>query len=579
MEAAARSLHPLRDYALIADGERGALVGPEGELDWLCFPRWHDGALFASLLGGRGRYAVTPLPRHVRGGWYEPGTLIWRRRWITDESAVECREALALPTSPTRAVILRRLFGLRGRTEVQVILDAAFDYGAHPVRWQRRSDGAWEARAGGNHLLWAAPAGTRRSDGGRILRGTAALEAGTTLDLVLILDRRPVERVPDPVQLWRETEEAWRQRVPELRVDVAPRDARQAVAVLTGLTSQEGGMVAAATTSLPESQRHGRSYDYRYAWIRDQCFAGHAAAAAEFHPLLDRAVRYVTERVLADGDGLHPAYLVDGSPLPPERRLDLPGYPSGTAIAGNQVRGQFQLDALGEALLLFGVASERGRLDGRGWRAVESAAAAAEARWQEPESGIWEIEPRRWTHSHLIVAAGLRAVARVHPRREQAGRWLALADTITAEAARGATHPSGRWQRAFDDTGVDASLMVPALRGAVPAHDPRTVSTLRACLENLTEDGYVFRFRAGDEPLGREEGAFLLCGFWLSLALLQQGDEAQSAAWFERTRSTCGPSGLFCEEFDVEQRQPQGNLPQAFVHALLLEAAATRARR
>ncbi len=233
---------------------------------------------------------------------------------------------------------------------------------------------------------------------------------------------------------------------------------------------------------------------------------------------------------------------------------------------------------MGEALLLFGAASEKDRLDGRGWRAVESAAAAVEARWQEPESGIWEIEPRRWTHSHLVVAAGLRAAARAHPRRSRAGQWLALADTITAEAARCATHPSGRWQRAFDDARVDAALLVPALRGAVTAEDPRTMSTLRACLDDLTEDGYVFRFRPADEPPDRKEGAFLLCGFWLSLALLQQGNEVGAAAWFERTRSTCGPAGLFCEEFEVEQRLPQGNLPQAFVHALLLEAAATRSR-
>jgi len=136
LEAATRALHPLREYALIADGERGALIGPEGELDWLCFPRWHDGALFASLLGGRGRYAVTPISRHVRGGWYEPSSLIWRRRWITDDATVECREALALPTSPTRAVVLRRLLALRGQAQVEVVLEAAFDR-YEPVRGTR----------------------------------------------------------------------------------------------------------------------------------------------------------------------------------------------------------------------------------------------------------------------------------------------------------------------------------------------------------------------------------------------------------------------------------------------------------
>ncbi|MBO0701684.1 MAG: glycoside hydrolase family 15 protein, partial [Candidatus Dormibacteraeota bacterium] len=146
---------------------------------------------------------------------------------------------------------------LRGRTPVQIVLDAAFDYGASPVRWERRSDGAWETEADGSHLVWAGPAGVRRSDGGRILSGTVTLDPGDTVDLVLILDRRPVGALPDPVRLWRDTEESWRRRVPELGIAVAPRDAQQAVAVLTGLTSEEGGMVAAATTSLPESQRHG----------------------------------------------------------------------------------------------------------------------------------------------------------------------------------------------------------------------------------------------------------------------------------------------------------------------------------
>jgi GH15 family glucan-1,4-alpha-glucosidase len=156
-----------------------------------------------------------------------------------------------------------------------------------------------------------------------------------------------------------------------------------------------------------------------------------------------------------------------------------------------------------------------------------------------------------------------------------ARRWLALADAITADASARMLHPSGRWQRSPGDERLDASLLLPGLRGAIPADDPRTVSTLDAYVRELTDDGFAYRYRPDERPLGEAEGAFLLCGFVLSLALAQQGDAVSAARWFERNRTACGPPGLLSEEFDVEQRQLRGNLPQAFVHALLLECAAT----
>jgi len=334
-------------------------------------------------------------------------------------------------------------------------------------------------------------------------------------------------------------------------------------------------LVAAATTSLPERAREGRSYDYRYAWIRDSCYAGQAASRLSQTRLQDRVVGFVVDRVLADGPDLRPAYSNVGGPVPDERQLQLPGYPGGTDVVGNHVKDQFQLDAFGEVLLLLAVAGAQERLDADGWSAITVAADAIAARWQEPDAGMWELEPRHWTHSRLTAAQGLRSVARLHPRSSAWARWSALADTISADTARHATHPSGRWQRAHDDAGVDAALLAVVAR-AVP-DDPRSVVTLDAVLDELVADDYVYRFRAGNLPLGQAEEAFLLCSHWLSLACLRLGRREQAVRVFERARASCGPPGLYTEEFDVGQREARGNLPQAFVHALLVRAAVAQA--
>ena len=345
--------------------------------------------------------------------------------------------------------------------------------------------------------------------------------------------------------------------------------------MLRGLTGRSGGMVAAATTSLPERAGTGRNYDYRYVWIRDQSYAGQAVAAAGPHPLLDDAVRFVTDRVLADGDRLTPAYTSSGGRVPDQRRLGLPGYPGGSDQIGNWVNKQFQLDAYGEALLLFAAAAGHDRVDGDTWRAVDIAAAAIAARWHEPDAGIWEIDNRAWTHSRLICAAGLRAIAaHARPGHHAIADWTGLADHIVADTAATSVHPTGRWQRSPHDPGLDAALLLPALRGALPADDPRSLATLAAYQRELTVDGYAYRFRHDQRPLGQAEGSFTFCGFLVALALHQQNRAIESTAWYERTKAACGPPQLYSEEYDVTEHQMRGNLPQAFVHALHLEATA-----
>jgi alpha,alpha-trehalase len=569
--------HALRDYALLADGERGALVGPRGDFTWMCFPRWHSDACFATLIGGRGTFVVVPRGRFVWGGYYELG-LIWRSRWITETSTIECREALAFPGERGRAVILRRVMAVQGPARLDVMLDPRAGFGEDAPRGLRRDDsGVWHAVAGDTHMHLAGLGEARSEpDGhrGHVLQAELELEPGESRDLVLVLDLDPQgEATVEPDRAWQGTEAQWRERSPAtLGTLSAARDARHSYAVLAGLTSADGGMVAAATMAMPERARQGRSYDYRYAWIRDQCLAGQAFARADAFGLLDGAVRFVSERLLADGPEMPPAYTVDGGPVPDERSLDLPGYPGGSDILGNWVNKQFQLDAFGEALLLLAAAAEKDRLDADAWRAAEIAVGAIEERWQQPDAGIWEIEPDLWTHSRLICVAGLRRLAAHQPAAHSA-RLLALADAMAAWAAEHGVHSSGRWQRSPGDERVDAALLLPIIRGGLEPDEPRSLATVAAIESDLVQDEYCYRFRPDERPLGEAEGAFLLCGFLMSLVLGAQGRPVDAARWFERTRSACGPPGLVAEEFDVRQRQLRGNLPQAFVHAALLECA------
>lgn len=567
------SPHVLREYAILADGERGIVVGPRGDCCWLCLPRWDSPAVFTSLLGGGGAYVVSPDHlRFVWGGYYENGSLIWRSRWVSTDGIVESREALAFPGDPHTAVVLRRIRALDRPVRMRIALDVRAEFGAKDMRDLSLDDGVWTGRSGPLRFRWAGAGTAGRCDDGSL---QAVVEVAPGRDHDLVLEMSDHELRTDPVRpndAWRETENAWGHAVPAVSGTLSDCDAKGAYALLRGLTGGSGGMVAAATMSLPERAEQGRNYDYRYCWIRDQCYAGQAVAAAGAHPLLDDAVRFVTERVLADGPGLKPAYCITGDLVPTEEDLDLPGYPGATVKTGNWVTDQFQLDAFGESLLLLAAAARLDHLDSIHWRAAQTLVQAIEKRWNEPDAGIWELDNQHWAHSRLTCAAGLRRIGEVAPPREGA-EWQRLADTLIADTDSDCLHPSGRWQRSAKDSRVDASLLIPSIRGAIPAGDPRTVATLEAVRADLGRHGFVYRFQPDERPLGEAEGAFLLCGFLMAMADHQQGNGMTAVRWFERNRTACGAPGLYTEEFDVQQRQLRGNLPQAFVHALLFETA------
>lgn len=565
--------HVLREYALLADGERGIVVGPRGDCCWMCLPRWDSPAVFTSLLGGAGVYAVAPdHPRYVWGGRYETRSLIWRSRWVTTDGIVECREALAFPGDPHTAVVLRRIRALDKPMRMRITLDIRAGFGAERMHELACHERVWTGRSGPHRFRWAGAADAQRGDDGS-LQAIVHVVPGHDHDLVLEVSDRELPKDPvRPNDAWHNTERAWAQAVPAVSDSLADDDAQTAYAVLRGMTGSSGGMVAAASMALPERAEQGRNYDYRYCWIRDQSYAGQSVAVAGVHPLLDDAVHFVSERVLADGPQLKPAYCITGDAPPGEQDLDLPGYPGGAVKTGNWVTDQFQLDAFGEALLLFATAARLDRLDKQHWQAVQTLVDAIEKRWREPDAGIWELDDRRWAHSRLICAAGLRRIGEEAPTRHGA-EWQHLADRLITDVDSDCLHPDGRWQRAPDDSRIDAALLTPTIRGAIPAHDPRSIATVEAVRADLGRDGFVYRFRPDERPLGDAEGAFLLCGFLMALADHQLGNDLAAVRWFERNRTACGPPGLFTEEFDMRQRQLRGNLPQAFVHALLFETA------
>lgn len=566
----------LREYALIADGERGALIGPRGDIVWMCAPHWHSDAVFSSLIGGQGSYAITPVGRFVWGGYYEEGSLIWHSRWTTEKGVIESREALSFRGRGDQLTILRRVIAAESDAHLRVTLDPRPGFGKRRApHFTRGEDGYWTAESAGLRMRWQGAEDAAPNPDGSGLALDLTVRAGERRDFVFAIGDGVLDEPVDADTAWQATEQSWREAVPVVENTVAAGDARHSYAVLRGLTTAGGGMVAAATTSLPERARAGRNYDYRYVWIRDQCYTGLAIAAAGAHPLLDDAVRFVSARLLEDGPNLSPAYTTAGGRVPDPRQLGLPGYPGGNDRVGNWVNQQFQLDAFGEALLLLSAAARHDHLDDDGRRAVDAAVRAIIEKHTEPDAGLWEIDNRAWTHSRLICAAGLRAAASDVATAGEAGEWSALADSIVAATSKTSLHRTGRWQRSPDDPGLDAALLLPGIRGAIGAADPRTINTLDAYRDDLTYDHYAYRFRHDDRPLHEAEGAFLLCGFFMCLAELQQGHDVEAFRWFERNRGACGPPGLFSEEFDVIQRQLRGNLPQAFVHALMIECAAS----
>jgi GH15 family glucan-1,4-alpha-glucosidase len=579
----------LEDYALVGDTQTAALVGRDGSIDWLCLPRFDSPACFAALLGtgGHGRWKMGPADA-ARGRVtrrYRPGTLVLETEATTPEGVV--RVVDCMPVRGEAPDVVRLVEGVSGRVAMRMELVVRFDYGSS-VPWVRRTDGALQAVAGPDALELRTPVETR----GEGWATFADFEVGAGDRIPFVLTWHPSHRpAPHPVDAERAvagTErwwQAWSARcvTPDLHRDQMLRS----LITLKALTyAPTGGIVAAPSTSLPEALGGVRNWDYRYCWLRDATFtlyalmlAGYESEAVAWRDWLLRAVAGAPSQ-------LQILYGPAGERRLPEQILDwLPGYEGSAPVRiGNAASRQFQLDVYGEVMDCLHQARRAGVEDDPiSWDLEVALMDFLEGHWRDPDEGIWEVRgPRReFTHSKVMAwVAADRAVKAV----EQFGldgpadRWRALRAEIHAEVCRRGYDPDRRtFTQSFGAPQLDASLLLMAPVGFLPATDERVRGTVAAIERHLVRDGFVLRYGEDSHgavdglPVG--EGAFLPCTFWLADNFVLQGRTDEAHALFDRLAGVANDVGLLAEEYDAGAGRLVGNFPQAFTHVAHVNTA------
>ena len=526
--------HVLREYALLADGERGAVLGParRHRLDVRAALGQRRGV--RALIGGASVYSVTPVGRIVWGGYYEDASMIWRSRWITATGIIECREALAYPAEPApRGPAPPDPCRGRPRQPSRSCCGRGPTTTARRSKELHRARGVWTARVGDLYLRWS---GGRRRPAVHRRRLALALrlrlDAGQRHDLVLEISDRPLpDPTPDPAEAWRATETWWRQAVPTLHTRARARRLRVAATPsLRGLTSSERWD---GRRRHHQPARTGRSRTQLRLPLRVDprpVLRRQAAAAAGADPLLDDAVAFVAARLLEHGDRLAPAYTTTGEPVPDQRHLDLPGYPGGYDIIGNWVNQQFQLDAFGEALLLFAAAARRDRLDGDTCKAADIAAAAIARRWTRTRRrDLGDRQPALDAQPPHRRRGPARRRRRL-PARPPARTGSPWPTTSSPTPPHTRYTLTGHWQRSPEDPALDAALLLPGLRGAVPPTTRAPAATLHAYLRRPDRRRLRLPIPPRRPPTRDAEGSFLLCGFLDRTLPARQGDASSARA-------------------------------------------------
>lgn len=578
----------IEDYALVGDCETAALVGRDGSIDWLCWPRFDSGACFAALLGGpeNGRWLIAPKsPTSEVTRRYLKGSLVLITTFKTTTGTVEVVDFM--PPRDGIADLVRLVRGVSGRVDMHTEFILRFDYGS-VVPWMERLEdgGGLRAIAGPEMVLLRTPVSLLGRDFTTV--GEFAVSAGEVVPFVLSHgpSQLPPPRKINPVSALHETEAFWR----GWSDGCAPAgdwtaDVKHSLTVLKGLTyAPTGGMVAAPTTSLPEQAGGVRNWDYRYCWLRDATFtllafgsAGYTEEAQEWRDWLLRAVA-------GRPDQLQIMYGLGG-----ERRLSewevpwLSGFENARPVrVGNAAAAQLQIDVYGEIADAMFQARLHGLPAMPRWSAIGRAFLDhLETVWREPDEGIWEVRgPRQhFTHSKVMAWVAFDRAARSVEQLGvdgPIGRWRSFRDAIHADVCRnGFDHELGSFVQAYGSKNLDASLLLLPIVGFLPPTDPRIVGTVRAIERRLLVDGVIFRYDTGqtEDGLPPGEAAFLACSFWFVDNLILQGRVAEARAMFERLLALRNDVGLLAEEYNPRTQRQMGNFPQAFSHVALVNTA------
>jgi len=582
-----QSLNRIEDYALIGDCETAALVGRNGSIDWLCWPRFDSPACFAAVLGRpeHGRWLLQPAAE-VTGTSrdYRGHSLILETSFQTRDGAVTLIDFM--PPRGRNSDVVRLVRGDAGRVRMTMELILRFDYGSIIPWVSRLEDGTWRAIAGPDMVVLHTPVEVRGKD----LTTVAEFEvaAGETIPFALTYGashKRPPQPIDTAASL-RGTEAFWKDWAARACGDGEWCDAvKRSLMVLKALTyAPTGGIVAAPTTSLPEQLGGARNWDYRYCWLRDATLTLLALMNAGYH----EEARAWRDWLLRAGAGspqqLQIMYGLAGERQLPEWEVPwLPGYEQSRPVRiGNAAHGQLQLDVFGEVIDALHQARRGGIApDTSEWPFEKALLEHVAGTWTEPDHGIWEVRgPRQhFTFSKVMAWVAFdRAVksAELFGLEGPVDRWRTIQREIHAEVCeRGFNRTRGCFVQAYGSTQLDASLLLLPTTGFLPASDPRVTATIEAVERELLRDGFVMRYDTGkaDDGLQAGEGVFLACSFWLADAYVLLGRIDEARALFERLLSLRNDLGLLSEEYDTRLRRQVGNFPQAFSHVALVNTA------
>jgi GH15 family glucan-1,4-alpha-glucosidase len=576
----------IEDYGVVGDTHTAALVGRDGSVDWLCFPRFDSGACFAALLGDEqhGRWLLAPAGGVRRvSRRYRPGSLVLETDFETEEGTVRIVDCM--PPRQKHPNLVRIVEGLAGRVQMRMQLVVRFEYGSI-VPWVSLRRRVLSAVAGPDALTLRSPIETRGED----LTTVAEFSVGAGESVPFVLTWHvSYERAPRAIDAHHavaETEAWWREWSSRCSYEGEWRDAvERSLIVLKALTyAPTGGIVAAATTSLPEQLGGVRNWDYRYCWVRDATFALYALMTAGYTEEARAWRDWLVRAVAGRPQQMQIMYGVAG-----ERRLTelelrwLPGYEGSTPVRiGNGAATQYQLDVYGELMDSLHQARRAGIPEHpTAWHVQRVLLDFLESGWRQPDEGIWEVRgPRRhFTHSKVMAWVALdRAVKAVEQfgLAGPVGRWRPLRDEIHAEVCReGYDAERKTFTQYYGSSELDASLLMIPLVGFLPPSDPRVAGTVDAVRRELLHDGFVRRYSTSAEVDGLPAGeaSFLTCTFWLADNLALLGRRREARRLFERVLDLRNDLGLLSEEYDATARRLVGNFPQALSHVGLVNTA------